>query len=96
MTLFIPGDIVRLPNGRLGRVDRAVQNQPPRPVDVVEVFCDTARAPWPVVECWHPSWLVPLCAACAEETTSTRRFDDELLCTDCWQAQLEVNPRAHQ
>lgn len=85
--LYMPGDLVRLPNGRMGRVDRAVQAD--RATDVVEVLCETARAPWPTVEAWHPSWVLPLCCSCTEETPRVRRFDGELLCLECWQAQLE-------
>lgn len=89
MTLFMPGDLVRLPHGRLAKVELARQSNPARPIDVVEVFFEIPGAGWPAFEHWHPSWLTPVCAACAEETTTVRRFDDELLCTECWQAQLE-------
>ena len=83
--LYMPGDLVRLPNGRLAKVELARQSDPPRPLDIVELYFDEpSGSPWPTFERWHPSWIVPICAACAEETERVRRFDDELLCHPCF------------
>lgn len=92
--LFMPGDRVRVPHGRIAEVELARQTDPPRPDDVVEVYFQNRdlSSPWPTFERWHPSHLWPLCAVCLKEG-SLHRIDDELLCTGCMPQRPEWGPR---